>query len=265
MGREIPVVILTGDISTGTLRDIVARNYVKLNKPVKPEDLLAAIKQRLPVSRQAPRHAAPRPGSPIIHIVDDDGNLRDAIRDLLENDGHLVEDYESCEAFLETWHPGGETCLIIDAYLPGMSGLDLLKQLKDAGQLPPSIMITGNGDVSVAVQAMKAGAMDFIEKPVGPAELSASVGRVLEQGRDANKRIAWREDATSHVAGLTRRQHQIMELVLSGQPNKNIAADLGISQRTVENHRASIMKKTGSKSLPALARLAVAAEPMPRN
>jgi two-component system, chemotaxis family, CheB/CheR fusion protein len=265
LGREIPVVILTGDISTGTLRDIVALNYVKLNKPVKPEDLLAAIKLRLPVSRPAPRHAAPKPGSPVIHIVDDDGNVRAAIRDLLESDGHLVEDYESCEAFLEAWHPGGDPCLIIDAYLPGMSGLDLLKQLKDAGQLPPSIMITGNGDVSVAVEAMKAGAMDFIEKPVGPAELSASVGRVLEQGRDANKAIAWRENAASHVAGLTRRQHQIMELVLSGHPNKNIAADLGISQRTVENHRASIMKKTGSKSLPALARLAVAAEPAPRN
>jgi two-component system CheB/CheR fusion protein len=187
--------------------------------------------------------------------------LREAIRDLLEGAGHIVEDYASCETFLEAWHPGRECCLIIDAYLPGMSGLDLLRKLKEAGPLPPAIMITGDGDVSIAVQAMKAGASDFIEKPVGPEELAASISRALEQGRDSGKRTAWHADAASHVAGLTTRQRQIMDLVLSGHPSKNIAADLGISQRTVENHRASIMKKTGSKSLPALARLAVAAEP----
>ena len=120
-------------------------------------------------------------------------------------------------------------------------------------------MITGNSDVPMAVQAMKAGALDFIEKPIGRSELLASVERALEQSRDSSKLFAWRETAANHVAGLTSRQRQIMELVLAGHPSKNIAADLGISQRTVENHRASIMKKTGSKSLPALARLALAA------
>jgi two-component system CheB/CheR fusion protein len=260
--REIPVVILTGDISTGTLRDIALRKYVKLNKPVKPQDLLRAIKELLPISRPAPRPMVASAGSPVIFIVDDDGNLRDGIRGLLEEDGHIVEDYASCEAFLEAWRPERESCLIIDAYLPGMNGLDLLRRLKAIGHLPPAIMITGDGDVSIAVQAMKAGASDFIEKPVSREELAASVGRALEQGRDADKRTAWREDAANHVASLTTRQHQIMDLVLSGHPSKNIAADLGISQRTVENHRAAIMKKTGSKSLPALARLAVAAEPL---
>jgi two-component system CheB/CheR fusion protein len=120
-------------------------------------------------------------------------------------------------------------------------------------------MITGSSDVSIAVQAMKAGASDFIEKPVGRGELLASVDRALEQSRDSGKRLAWQESAANHLAGLTPRQRQIMDLVLAGQSSKNIAADLGISQRTVENHRASIMKKTGSKSLPALARLALAA------
>jgi two-component system, chemotaxis family, CheB/CheR fusion protein len=113
--------------------------------------------------------------------------------------------------------------------------------------------------VPMAVQAMKAGATDFIEKPVSRIELLASVERALEQSHDATKLSAWREDAADHVAGLTTRQREIMELVLAGHPSKNIAADLGISQRTVENHRAAIMKKTGSKSLPALARLALAA------
>jgi two-component system CheB/CheR fusion protein len=120
-------------------------------------------------------------------------------------------------------------------------------------------MITGNSDVHMAVEAMKAGAMDFIEKPIGGAELLAGIARALEQSRDSDKLSAWREAAAGHVADLTLRQRQIMNLVLAGQPNKNIAVDLGISQRTVENHRASIMRKTGAKSLPALARLALAA------
>ena len=111
----------------------------------------------------------------------------------------------------------------------------------------------------MAVEAMKAGASDFMEKPIGGTELLVGVERALEQSRDASKALAWRESAANQIAGLTSRQRQIMELVLAGHPSKNIAADLGISQRTVENHRAPIMKKTGSKSLPALARLAMAA------
>ena len=140
-----------------------------------------------------------------------------------------------------------------------MSGLELLKRLHDAGHRLPAIMITGDSDVQIAVQAMKAGASDFIEKPIGRGELLDCVARALEQSRDSNKLSAWQVSAANHIAGLTPRQRQIMELVLAGHPSKNIAADLGISQRTVENHRASIMTRTGAKSLPALARLALAA------
>ena len=146
------------------------------------------------------------------------------------------------------------TCLLIDAYLPGMSGLELLKKLHDGGHRVPSIMITGNSDVPMAVEAMKAGALDFIEKPIGREELIASIERALELSQDSSKLQEWRELAATHLAGLTPRQREVMERVLAGHPSKNIAADLGISQRTVENHRASIMKRTGSKSLPALAR-----------
>ena len=178
---------------------------------------------------------------------------------MLEDDGRTVETYDSCEAFLEDYRPGREACLLIDAYLPGMSGLELLRRLNDAGDRLPSIMITGNSDVSIAVQAMQAGASDFIEKPIGRKELLASIARALEQSEDSSKLTAWHEEAASAVARLTPRQRQVMELVLAGHPSKNIAADLGISQRTVENHRASIMRKTGTKSLPALARLALAA------
>ena len=178
---------------------------------------------------------------------------------MLEDDGRTVEDFADCEAFLDAYRPGREACLLIDAYLPGMSGLELLQRLSDEGHRIPAVMITGNADVKMSVEAMKAGASDFIEKPIGREELLASVERALEHSQDASKRIAWREDAASHLEGLTPRQKQIMELVLAGHPSKNIAADLGISQRTVENHRAAIMKRTGVKSLPALARLAVAA------
>ena len=149
--------------------------------------------------------------------------------------------------------------MLVDAYLPGMSGVELLQHLSHARRRLPAIMITGNGDVPMAVQAMKAGALDFIEKPFHHSDLRASVDRALEQSRDSGKLLAWRESAADHIAALTPRQRQIMDLVLAGNPSKNIAADLGISQRTVETHRASIMKKAGVKSLPALARLALAA------
>ena len=148
---------------------------------------------------------------------------------------------------------------MIDAYLPGMSGLELLRKLRADGNHLPTIMITGDSDVAIAVEAMKAGAVDFIEKPIGREELIASLDRALELSRDSSKLLERRESAATHLEGLTPRQVQIMEMVLAGHPSKNIAADLGISQRTVENHRMRIMKRTGSKSLPALARLALMA------
>jgi two-component system CheB/CheR fusion protein len=151
--------------------------------------------------------------------------------------------------------------LLVDAVMPGMSGFALLQRLKDDGHRLPAIMITGNGDVQMAVRAMQAGAVDFIEKPVGATELLASIDHALEQTRDAAKGFARREAAATCLAGLTSRQRQILGLVLAGHPSKNIAADLHISQRTVENHRAAIMKKTGSHSLSALIRLALAADP----
>jgi two-component system, chemotaxis family, CheB/CheR fusion protein len=179
----------------------------------------------------------------VIFVVDDHDSIRGAIRAVLEDDDREVEDYDNCEAFLAAFHPGRKACLVIDAYLPCMSGLTLLRRRHEAGHGLPAIMITGNSDVAIAVEAMKAGASDFIEKPISRAELLACVDRTSEQSRDTGKLLAWREDAASHIAGLTPRQRQVMEMVLAGHPSKNIAADLGISQRTVENHRASIMTK----------------------
>ncbi len=264
--RQVPVVILTGDISTGILRDISLQNCIRLNKPVKLKKLTQIIQGLLSPSRSTARAGAPLPAepagrseAPVIFIVDDDSHIREEICSVFEEDGRTVEAYSTCEAFLEAYRPGGEACLLIDAYMPGMSGLELLQQLSDEGHRLPAIMITGSSDVAIAVQAMKAGAVDFIEKPISFSQILASVERALELSRDSSKLVAWREDAANRVRTLTPRQRQIMELVLAGHPSKNIAADLGISQRTVESHRAAIMKRTGSKSLPALARLALAA------
>jgi two-component system CheB/CheR fusion protein len=265
--REIPAVILTGDISTDTLREIAFQRCVHVNKPVKVNELSRVIEHLLPVSTQPAQplvqhfpNAPSTAQSPIIFVVDDDVHVRDAIRGVLEDDGRTVADFPSCEAFLEAYSPDREACLVIDAYLPGMSGLELLRRLAVAeGRRLPAIMITGNSDVAMAVQAMKAGALDFIEKPIGRTELLASMERALETGRDSRRLVAWQESAATQLVGLTARQRQIMDMVLTGNASKKIAADLGISQRTVENHRASIMKKTGAKSLPALARLAITA------
>jgi two-component system, chemotaxis family, CheB/CheR fusion protein len=260
--RSVPVVILTGDISTKTLRDIVVQECEHLNKPASLKELIAAIERLVPASaspQDAPAAPVGAALASIVYVVDDDGDLRRAIRGMLEQDGHLVEDYEDGESFLDAYLPGRDACLLVDANLPGISGLDILKQLKSAGHSVPAIMITGQSDVPMAVKAMKAGATDFLEKPIHGVELLAGVGRALELFHDSGKLSEWSKDAADHLACLTRRQRQIMEMVLAGHPSKNIAADLGISQRTVENHRASIMKKAGVRSLPALARLALAA------
>ena len=264
--HDIPVVILTGDTSTETLRNVHLQNCVALNKPARLQELMEIIHRLLRATDVAESPRAHRPDAaaggldpPVIYVVDDDAEIRDGLRAVLEEDGLVVEDYETCEAFLHAYAPGREACLLIDAYLPGMSGLELLQSLRDAGHQLPSIMITGNSDVQMAVQAMKAGASDFIEKPVSRAELLAGVGHALELARDSGVLAARHAAASVRVGSLTPRQREIMERVLAGEPSKNIAADLGISQRTVENHRASIMKKTGAKSLPALARLALAA------
>jgi two-component system, chemotaxis family, CheB/CheR fusion protein len=262
--RSVPVIILTGDISTKTLRDIAVQKCEHLNKPASLKELVAAIERVVPTAAFPGNAAAARIGAaaamvPVIYVVDDDSDVRQAIRGMLEHDGRLVEDFEDGESFLAAYRPGRNACLLIDANLPGMSGLDLLRRLKKVGSPLPTVMITGQSDVPMAVEVMKAGASDFLEKPLRGVELLAGVARALEVSRDSGKLVEWRKDAADHLASLTRRQRQIMEMVLAGHPSKNIAADLGISQRTVENHRASIMKKTGSGSLPALARLALAA------
>ncbi len=259
IGQRIPAVVLSGDISTDALGGDEGRDFVRLNKPIKLPVLANEIRRLLPPIPETA--AADDDQRPLIAVIDDDASVCAMICETLAHAGMRGEAYGSCEAFLGARRPDICACLVLDAYLPGIAGLELLRLLRARGETVPAVMITGFGDVSMAVQAMKAGAADFIEKPVSSADLVASIGLAMERARDATKADTWRRAATGRLAVLTARQRQILALVLAGSPSKNIAADLGISQRTVENHRATIMRRTGAKSLPALARLAIAAAP----
>ena len=259
----LPVLILTADIATETLRGIASQEFEQVHKPVKPVDLVARVQHLLLTAPRQPLPPRP-PATPdlegtTIHVVEDDAMERDALRRLLEREGHAVMAYATAEAFLAASPAADGACLLLDAHLPGMSGFALLDALRAGGNQMPAIMVTGYSDAQAAVQAMKAGAADFIEKPVQWPVLLAGIARALELGRDKGKLTAWQEAAARRIATLTPRQRQVMDRVLAGAPSKNIAADLGISQRTVESHRATLMQRTGAKSLPELARLAVAA------
>ena len=198
--------------------------------------------------------------APVIFVVDDDAEVRGSIRDVLEADGHQVEDFPDAETFLAAYRPGRAGCMLLDAYLPGIRGIELLGRLRGTSDLMPTIVMTGSSDVAMAVAAMKAGACDFVEKPVCRAALLVTIARALAQSHTIGIAHARQDLAARHIAALTPRQHQVMDFVLAGHPSKNIATDLGISQRTVENHRAAVMHKMGAKSLPELARHALAAE-----
>ncbi len=263
-GRTVPVIMLTGDIAIEALVRFAANDIVRLAKPVRPVELHAAIAAALG-DAAADAAAAPvaDPNAPaLVHVIEDDPDALAEFGILLAGAGLPALLHASAEAFRAAWRPGQGGCLLVDAVLPGEGGLELLANLKAAGALPPSIMITGQGDIGLAVAAMKAGAMDFIEKPAPGQAIIDSIRRALAQGRAGGEvASAAHLAAVARLATLTPRQREVMALVLDGHPSKNIAADLKLSQRTVENHRAEIMHRTKCRSLPELARLAMAADP----
>lgn len=259
LNRVIPVIVLSGDISTVTLREIADAGYHRLSKPVEPTALLDLLDQLLSSREEQVSSAGRHSETPVVYVVDDDPMVLDAMRAMLAHSGVTVLTYSSGEAFFANYRCGSNGCLLVDVGLPGMSGHDILRRLRQDHDPLPTIMITGAGEIAMAVDAMKAGAFDFISKPVTPDDLLASVRQALDQSVDAGRRDAARRLAAEQIAGLTMRQHDILGRILAGHPNKIIASDLGLSQRTVENHRAAIMSKTGAKSLPDLVRLAALA------
>ena len=271
LGESLPAIVLTGDISTASITRISAGMCVRLAKPVDPRILIDAIAQlrtqqpeRDPASGRAPTasHLAGTnaPPMPLLHIVDDDAAIRDAMHDVLEAHGVQVADHANAEAFLAAYQPGGESCLLLDAHMPGMSGLDLLRTLRARHDNLPVILITGSGDIGLAVAAMRAGASNFLEKPVAHADIIACVDQALSQSRDTHENDTLRAEAVARMASLTPRQREVLRRVLAGEPSKNIAIDLDISQRTVENHRSEIMHKMKVRSIPDLVKLVIGSE-----
>ena len=255
---EVPVVILTGDISSDTLREIAQQNCLYLHKPVKAADLTRLTESLMTRSRATGNAgqatAATNAPGRTVFVIDDDASLRRSLGEMLQQHGYDVQTYASSEAFLATGQRDCAGCLVVDARLPGIDGLALIVRLKEAGMHLPAIMLTGHGDIPMAVAAMKAGAADFLEKPVRPADLLASIDRALARESSPNRSPS-AQAAAERLAGLTVRQQQVMDQVIAGHANKEIAARLGISQRTVENHRAAVMTRTKASSLPDLIRL----------
>ena len=189
---------------------------------------------------------------PLVYVIDDDEAVRDSLSILLESVGLAHEVYGSALDFLDAFDPDRHACIVTDIRMPGMSGLELQQRLLESRCDAPLIFITGHGDVPMAVTAMKRGAADFIQKPFRDQELIDRIHQALEQ--DKSRRAARQEEREirERIKTLTPREAEVMERVVSGQANKVIAMDLGVSQRTVELHRARVMRKLRMRSLAEL-------------
>lgn len=201
-----------------------------------------------------------------VFLVDDDDAVRDSLATLLESEGHAVEPFPSALAFLDAIDPRRRGCLLVDVRMPGMGGLELQETLNAQGVSLPVIVMTGHADVPLAVRAMKAGALDFLEKPFADESLLASIRAALAEDaarREANKPQASAE-TLERLAQLTPRERDVLEGLVAGHPNKVIAHMLTISPRTVEIHRARVMEKMQAKSLSHLVRMAIEAGVEPR-
>ncbi len=194
----------------------------------------------------------------IVHVVDDEAPIRESLALLLRSVGLASRTYASAVEVLDAWQPAQGACLVVDVRMPGMSGLELQEALGERKAALPTIIITGHGDVSMAVRAMKAGASDFIEKPFNDQVLLDAVHRALEQSRGQGAGSGGgRAEAEARIATLTPREREVMLLVAEGRPNKVVATRLGLSTRTVEVHRAKVMEKMQVRSLAELVRLAI--------
>jgi len=190
--------------------------------------------------------------SPIIYLVDDDEAVRDSLGMLFESIGIKHEAYGSALDFLERYDAGRHSCLVADIRMPGLSGLELQQRLNDQRAEVPVIFITGHGDVPMAVTAMKSGAADFIQKPFRDQDLIDRINKALARDLERRRGLAEENEIRGRIALLTPREKEVMERVVRGQANKVIAMDLGVSQRTVELHRARVMKKLRLRSVAEL-------------
>ena len=196
----------------------------------------------------------------MIYAIDDDEAVRQSLEFLLKTAGMTVRGFESAKAFLDVLPEIEQGCVISDVRMPDITGIELLRRLKSVKPNLPVIMITGHGDISLAVEAMKLGAVDFLEKPFDDDQLIAAVQAALNRDADVTKRKAELGDIQEKLAALSNRERQVLDGLVVGNANKTIALDLGISPRTVEIYRANLMTKMAANSLSDLVRMAMLAD-----
>jgi two-component system, LuxR family, response regulator FixJ len=202
-----------------------------------------------------------RERSPAVFVVDDDEAVRSSLRLLLKSVGLAPNTLGSAREFLASYDPHQPGCLVLDVRMPEMSGLELQETLNLRGAVIPVIFITGHGDVPMAVEAMQAGAFDFLQKPFRDQDLIDRIQRALEKDRANRTALEERHLIQRRLESLTPREREVLDMVAGGKPNKIMAADLGVSQRTVEIHRARVMEKMGASSLAQLVRMVMDLEP----
>jgi len=199
------------------------------------------------------------PNEGMVHVIDDDEAMRESLVFLFKSAKVAVSSYDSANAFLAKLRDIKGGCVVTDVRMPGMSGLDLLKHLHELKNAMPVIVITGHGDVPLAVEAMKFGASDFLEKPFDDEILLATVRRALSEETASHEDQVFRAAVAQRLGSLSARERQVLEGLVAGQPNKTIAYDLGISPRTIEIYRANVMTKMEAASLSELVRMALIA------
>lgn len=202
-----------------------------------------------------------RPAS--VFVVDDDDAVRNSLRLLLKSVGLPTVAFPSAQEFLSAWHPEHPGCLVLDVRMPGMSGLELQVELNQRGAIIPVIFISGHGDIPMAVEAIQHGAFDFLQKPFRDQDLIDRVQRALAADGENRRLLAQRDTLRERFESLTPREQEVLTLVTQGKANKVMAGDLGVSQRTVEIHRARVMEKMGAQSLAQLVRMVIEIEQKP--
>lgn len=207
------------------------------------------------ISTPDTRHSSTSP-TPIIHVVDDDASFRTAVMRLLRAAKYEVRGYASASEFLDSNSCGGQGCILLDLWMPGVSGLDLQQSLERMEERLPIIFLTGHGDIPASVRAMKAGAVDFLTKPVRREALLAAVQNALSLDAKGRAARAVLRELQNRYENLTPREREVLVHVVSGKLNKQIAFDLGTAERTIKAHRASIMEKLSVQSVAELVRLA---------
>ena len=198
-------------------------------------------------------------GKKLIHIVDDEDSIRRSVGFMLKTSGYQVETWTSGHAFLKDVRHAEHGCILLDVRMPEVDGLEVQRTLAERGVTMPIVIMTGHGDVSIAIRAMKAGAVDFLEKPFEKDALIAAIEEAFQRIADATNASTRAADAIVLLGGLTARERDVLEGLAKGLPNKTIAYDLGISPRTVEVHRANLMTKLDVRSLSDALRIAFAA------